>query len=80
MEQPLICVLKCRYQVGSVVTDNPEEEKRQKELKSLLNRVTPEKYDTIKARILGVGLQSAVTMQGFVCQVSLCQSTAHSWR
>lgn len=56
-------------QRGAFVTDDPEEEKRQKEFKSLLNKITPDNYQTIKEKILAVGINNPVTLTGLISQV-----------
>lgn len=38
-------------QVGRTLTDDPEEEKAQKALKSLLNKITPDNFDRIKNQV-----------------------------
>lgn len=58
-----------RYKRGQIQSEDPEEEKKQKEFKSLLNKVTPEKYEVIHARINAVGIEKAITLQGLIDQV-----------
>lgn len=61
-----------RYERGQIQTDDPEEEKKQKEFKSLLNKLTPEKYETIRNKLLAVGIEQAITLQGLIDQASIC--------
>lgn len=60
-----------RYERGQIQTDDPEEEKKQKEFKSLLNKLTPEKYETIRNKLLAVGIEQAITLQGLIDQASI---------
>jgi translation initiation factor 4G len=59
------------FQLGRLVSDDPEEEKRQKEFKSHLNKITPDNYETIKEKILAIGIKSPTTLTGLISQVSL---------
>lgn len=58
-------------QLGRLVSDDPDEEKRQKEFKSFLNKITPDNYETIRDKIIAVGMQSPATLQGLIDQVLL---------
>ena len=55
-------------QAGMVEGDNPEEVK-QKTIKGLLNKLTPEKFDNICGGIVAVGYESEETLSGLVDQV-----------
>ena len=55
-----------RYIIGQVVSDDPEEARKQREFKSLLNKVTPDKYETIRDKILAVGIDAPKTLGGLI--------------
>ncbi len=55
-------------QLGLLVSEDPEEEKRQKEFKSFLNKITPDNYETIREKIIAVGIDSPGTLQGLIDQ------------
>ena len=55
-------------QLGQLGSDNPEEEKRQKDFKSLLNKITLDNYDTIRDKIVAVGIAGPVTLRGLIDQ------------
>lgn len=57
-----------RFVAGKVQGDDPEEAKKQKEIKGLLNKITPEKYETIKEQILQVPFTER-TLRGLIDQV-----------
>jgi hypothetical protein len=57
-----------RFVAGKVQGDDPEEAKKQKEIKGFLNKITPEKYETIKEQILGVQWTER-TLRGLIDQV-----------
>ena len=59
-------------QRGKLISENPEEEKKQKELKSLLNKITPEKYAVIRDKILAVGVNTVLSLKGLIDQVCAC--------
>ena len=56
-------------QLGAIISNDPEEEKRQKEFKSLLNKLTLDNYGTIKDKIVAVGIASVTTLKGLIDQV-----------
>ena len=58
-----------RYVVGQVGGDDPDETRKQREFKSLLNKITPEKYAVIKDKILAVGIESPETLEGLIALV-----------
>ena len=55
-----------RYVVGAVSPDDPEEARKQRDFKSLLNKITPEKYDVIRDKILAVGIETPATLDGLI--------------
>ena len=59
----------CALQIGQVEGDNPEEIKKQKAIKGLLNKITPEKFDKILADIIAVGYETEETESGLINQV-----------
>ncbi len=56
-------------QIGQVEGDNPEEIKKQKAIKGLLNKITPEKFDKILGDIIAVGYDTEKTESGLIDQV-----------
>lgn len=56
-------------QIGQVEGDNPEEIKKQKAIKGLLNKLTPEKFEKILADIIAVGYETEETESGLIDQV-----------
>ena len=65
-------------QLGQVEGDNPEEVKKQKAIKGLLNKITPEKFDKILSDIIGVGYATEQTESGLIDQVRHCASSVAS--
>lgn len=49
--------------------DNPEEIKKQKAIKGLLNKITPEKFEKILSDIIDVGYETEETESGLIDQV-----------
>jgi translation initiation factor 4G len=58
-----------RYVIGTVDAEDPGEAKKQREFKAHLNKITPEKYATIRDKILAVGVDSEKTLTGLIDQV-----------
>ena len=56
-------------QMGQLRTDNPEEEKKQKAIKGLLNKITPDKFEKILGDLVMVGYESEETESGLIAQV-----------
>jgi translation initiation factor 4G len=58
-------------QVGRLITSDPAEEKAQKALKALLNKITPQNFEKISKQIIEEIQQrnKAVTLQGFIDQI-----------
>ena len=56
-------------QLGEIQGDNPEEIKKQKAIKGLLNKITPEKFDKILNDIIAVGYETEQTESGLIDQV-----------
>lgn len=59
------------YKVGRVQTDDPEEEKAQKSLKSMLNKITPQNFEKITSQIIDKinERKKAKTLSGFIDQI-----------
>ncbi len=59
------------YKIGNVVTDDPEEEKAQKALKSTLNKITPQNFEKITEQIIEKinERKKAKTLSGFINQI-----------
>ena len=57
-----------RYERGQYHTSDPVEEQRQRDFKSLLNKITPEKFDVIKVKLVEVGIEEARTLIGLIDQ------------
>ena len=58
-------------QRGKLISENPEEEKKQKNIKSLLNKITPEKYVVIRDKLLAAEIDSPLSLSGLIDQVNL---------
>lgn len=63
-------LLCASVQLGALVSEDPAEEKRQKDFKSLLNKLTLDNYDTIKDKLVAVGIASETTLKGLIDQVT----------
>lgn len=59
-----------------MTTDDPNEEEKQRAFKALLNKLTPEKYDAIKKKVLEVEIISPHTLAGLVIQVKPFQAVS----
>jgi len=59
------------YKIGNVVTDDPEEEKAQKALKSTLNKITPQNFEKITDQIIEKinERKKAKTLSGLIDQI-----------
>ncbi|DBA73185.1 TPA: hypothetical protein ACH3X1_011264 [Trebouxia sp. C0004] len=58
-----------KFKIGQVEGNNPEEIKKQKAVKGLLNKITPEKFEKILADIIAVGYETEETESGLIDQV-----------
>ncbi|KAL0043356.1 hypothetical protein WJX79_002542 [Trebouxia sp. C0005] len=58
-----------KFKIGQVEGDNPEEIKKQKAIKGLLNKITPEKFEKILSDIIDVGYETEETESGLIDQV-----------
>lgn len=70
---------RVEMQIGQVEGDNPEEVKKQKAIKGLLNKITPEKFDKILADIIAVGYEAEATESGLIDQVRFSCCHAFLW-
>jgi hypothetical protein len=50
-------------------TDDPEEENKQRQFKSVLNKLTPDNFDRLSQQLLDVGINEAKTLIGLIAQV-----------
>lgn len=57
-------------QLGRLMSEDPEEEERQRQYKSLLNKLTPEKYETILDKMMTIEVTQPLTLYGLIDQVS----------
>ena len=55
---------------GKNQRDNREEDRKQEELNSILNKITPRNYQTLRDKLVAVGISSAITLRGLVDQAS----------
>ena len=58
-----------KYTVGQTKTDDPEEEKRQKEIKSVLNKLTPQNFDKLYVKLTEIEISSEKTLVGLIDQI-----------
>ena len=66
--------------MGQLRTDNPEEEKKQKAIKGLLNKITPDKFEKILGDLVMVGYESEETESGLIAQVGFaCGCLPNCW-
>lgn len=57
-------------QLGQLASGDEEEERKQRDFKSLLNKLTPEKYQVILQKMVDVGIDTLQTLYGFIDQVT----------
>jgi len=58
-----------KYVVGEMQTDDPDEEKRQKTFKGLLNKLTPSNFARMYEKIKEVEIANAKTLKGLIDQI-----------
>ncbi|CAD7702866.1 unnamed protein product, partial [Ostreobium quekettii] len=58
-----------RYVVGKSTSEDPEEEKRQKSFKSILNKLTPDNFQKMFNKMKDVEIGSAQTLTGLIDQI-----------
>jgi hypothetical protein len=56
-------------QAGMTVTDDPEEEAKQRSFKGVLNKLTPDNFERLSQQLLDVGITEAKTLIGLIAQV-----------
>ncbi len=61
----------------STITDDNEEERKQKEFKGLLNKITPEKYQTICAKMLNIDVNHPSTLHSLIMQARSLACLVH---
>ena len=54
--------------MGKLRTDDPDEEKKQKEFKSMLNKLTPNNQEKLLQKFLAVGITQAKTLRNLIDQ------------
>jgi len=59
------------FKVGLVLSDDPEEEAKQKAFKGILNKLTPDNFERLTQQLLDVGITEAKTLVGLIRQVRL---------
>ena len=52
-----------------MLTDDPEEEQKQRSFKSLINKLTLDNYDRIVPKMTGITVTTVKTLHGFVDQI-----------
>lgn len=57
------------YKIGITLSEDPEEEKRQKIYKSMLNKLTPDNFERIAGKILEVEVLEPQTMMNLINQI-----------
>ncbi len=63
-------------QVGKPQSDDPEEESKQKQFKGILNKLTPDNFEKLTAKIFEVGIEQAKTLVGLIDQVRGLEGSA----
>ncbi|GMH44131.1 hypothetical protein BSKO_12065 [Bryopsis sp. KO-2023] len=58
-----------KYVIGELRSDDPEEEKRQKKYKAVLNKLTPENFDRMFEQIIDVKVEEHKTLEGLIDQI-----------
>ncbi|KAI8471249.1 MAG: MIF4G domain-containing protein [Monoraphidium minutum] len=57
------------FKVGLVLSDDPEEEGKQKAFKGVLNKLTPDNFERLTQQLLDVGITQAKTLVGLIGQI-----------
>lgn len=57
------------FKVGLVLSDDPQEEAKQKAFKGILNKLTPDNFERLTLQLLDVGITEAKTLVGLIGQV-----------
>lgn len=63
---PIIHKTDNRYEVGKV---SDEEESKQRKIKSILNKLTPQNFETLFLRVQEINIDSAVCLTGVISQI-----------
>jgi translation initiation factor 4G len=59
-------------QIGQMVSDDPEEEKKQKAFNGLLNKLTPDNFERILEKMFAIGITAPKTLKGLIDRVPIC--------
>ena len=63
--------------MGKLRTDDPEEEKKQKDFKSMLNKLTPNNQEKLLQKFLAVGITQAKTLRNLIDQARVALRVGH---
>ena len=58
-----------KYIVGQTQSEDPEEEKKQKEIKSVLNKLTPQNFDKLVLRLIDIKFTQERSLVGLIDQI-----------
>ena len=56
-----------------MVSDDPEEEKKQKAFNGLLNKLTPDNFERILEKMFAIGIIAPKTLRGLIDRVRTCR-------
>ena len=71
-QRSLTSCIPAGRQVGQVVSDDPEEEKKQKAFNGLLNKLTPDNFERILEKMFAIGIIAPKTLRGLIDRVRPC--------
>lgn len=57
-----------------MVSDDPEEEKKQKAFNGLLNKLTPDNFERILEKMFAIGIIAPKTLRGLIDRVHICRT------
>jgi translation initiation factor 4G len=69
---PALHKTESAFKIGLVLSDDPEEEGKQKAFKGILNKLTPDNFERLTQQLLDVGITEAKTLVGLIGQVGAC--------
>lgn len=58
-----------KYVAGKTITDDPDEEKKQRQFKAILNKLTVDNFERLSEQILDVGIEQQKTLVGLIDQI-----------
>ncbi|UPR04446.1 translation initiation factor 4G [Chloropicon primus] len=58
-----------KFVVGQLQSEDPEEEKKQKEIKSVLNKLTPQNFDKLVLKLIDMKFDQEKSLVGFIDQI-----------